>query len=138
MPASPLLWNLAARVPVPIAGAALHRLGLSALHAGAFSAAERLFERAAERYRADLSVESLARLRVHQRIARLRARGQRDPERVVEVERQLYLLRTIESLDPPFAPIDAARLLASWAQDAPGAIARAVPARILPLERKPS
>jgi hypothetical protein len=116
-----LLWELAARVPAPLSGPALHRLGLSALYAGRHDAADRLFERAALRYREELSVEPLARLRVHQRIARLRAGGRFDPERAVEIERQLYRLNSIEALEPPHTLIDAGRLLATWSDTEPSA-----------------
>ena len=114
MPSFSLLWKLAASLPDPLDGAMFHRLGLAALHAGCCREADALFERAARRYRADLAVEPLARLRAHQSIARARDGGDADPARALEIERQLYRLRTIESLEPPFALIDACHLLASW------------------------
>jgi hypothetical protein len=110
------LWNFVARLPLPLHGAGLHRLGLWALHAECAGAADRIFERAAAGYRAELEVEALARLRVHQHIARLRENGSRDPDAMLDVERRLYRLATIESLHPPFACVDAGRLLASWSQ----------------------
>lgn len=119
MPWTRLLVKLAARFPLPLDGAALHRMGLAAMHAGRFPDADALFERAASRYRADLNVEPLARLRAHQAIARVRSSGRDEPERLLEVERQLYRLRTIEALDPPHELVDAGRLLASWHPESP-------------------
>jgi hypothetical protein len=114
MPVFSLLWKMAARLPALLDGRALHRMGLAALHGGCCREADALFERAAGRYRADLAVEPLARLRAHQGIARFRAGRRADPGGALEIERQLYRLRTIESLEPPHALIDSSRLLASW------------------------
>ena len=73
-------------------------------------------------YRHEIEVEALARLRAHQAIARLRAQcACSDPQQVLEIERRLYRLRTIEDLEPPFALIDAGRLLAGWTARDPGA-----------------
>jgi len=66
-----VLLHLAERLPLPSRSHA-HRAGLHAL-AGASRARERLFECAARSYRRDLDVERLARVRVHQLIARHRA-----------------------------------------------------------------
>lgn len=115
----PLLCHIAARVPLGFDGRALHRLGLASLHAGRCAEADALFERAAKRYRHDIEVEALARLRAHQGIARLRASQVHDPQQVLELERRLYRLRTIEELEPPFALIDAGRLLAAWSSRTP-------------------
>jgi hypothetical protein len=128
---STTLWNLAAKLPLPLHGAGLHRLGLWALHAGSADAADRIFERAALRYREELTVEPLARVRVHQHIARLRAADARDPDAMLEVERRLYRLGTIESLEPPFPCVDAGRLLASWAHTASPMSRRTIPALAL-------
>ena len=130
------VWNVASLTPLPLDGAAHHRVALEAMHAGCFRAADRLFERAARCYREEVSVEPLARLRTHQAIARLRASARPEPERLLEVERQLYRLRTIESLEPPFALIDAGRLLASWNPEA--AAPRLVPtiARLVPRDSR--
>ena len=119
MPFIMLLCRIAARVPLPLQGRTLHRLGLSSLHAGREAEADALFERAAMRYRQEIEVEALARLRAHQGIARLRAGAVPDPQQVLEVERRLYRLRTIEELEPPFALIDAGRMLAAWSGSAP-------------------
>jgi hypothetical protein len=109
---------LATRVPRAFRGAVLHRWGLMAAHRGAHAQADRLFERAAERYRAELAVEPLARLRVHQRIvAALALDGsERDGERCLEIERMLTRLDRIERLEPPFDLVEAHTLLATWRQ----------------------
>ncbi|HTM57619.1 MAG TPA: hypothetical protein VL123_04315 [Candidatus Udaeobacter sp.] len=120
MPSLSLLWKLAALAPAPLDGAWFHRMGLAAMYAGCPAEADRLFERGARRYREEIRVEPLARLRAHQEIARLRSSSHADPGRVLEVERLLYRLRRIESLEPPHALIDAGRLLASWNDDAAG------------------
>ena len=121
MPSLSLLWKLTALTPAPFDGAWFHRMGLAALHAGCPSEADRLFERGARRYREEIRIEPLARLRAHQEIARVQSSSHVDPRRVLEVERLLYRLRTIESLEPPHAMIDAGRLLASWNDDSRGA-----------------
>lgn len=115
----PLLCRLAARLPLGLRGRTLHRLGLAALHAHRWSEADALFDRAALRYREEIEVEALARVRAHQGIAQLRASAVQDPQQILEVERRLYRLRSIEALEPPFALIDAGRLLAAWAPHAP-------------------
>jgi hypothetical protein len=111
---NPLFCRIAASLPLGLEGHTLHRLGLASLHAGRWREADTLFERAAQRYRREIEVEALARLRAHQGIAQLRSSQVQDPQQVLEVERRLYRLRTIESLEPPFALIDAGRLLAAW------------------------
>ena len=131
------VWNVASHTPLPFDGAAHHRMALEAMHARCFGAADRLFERAARRYREEISVEPLARLRAHQAMARLRACARPEPERLLEVERQLYRLRTIESLEPPFALIDAGRLLASWNPDASASRARPAIMRLAPRDPGP-
>lgn len=110
------LWFLATRVPRFFSGAALHRWGLEAVAAREYAAAERLFEAGAERYRSELAVEPLARLRAHQLIGRVRAGSHLDgeSEAILEVERVLSRLERIESLDPPFELIEAHALLATW------------------------
>lgn len=110
------MLRLATRMPRFFDGATLHRAALMAAHQGDAALADRLFEHAVERYRRDLAVESLARLRVHQKMVRVRAR--RDPEceagMSLEVERMLTHLSTIESLEPPFVRVDARAMLAGW------------------------
>jgi hypothetical protein len=68
-----VLWHLASRLPAAFSGAFLHRSALSASAVGRFALAQRLYEAAAERYRQDLAVEALARLRTHQMITRVRS-----------------------------------------------------------------
>ena len=113
---SPLTWQIALRLPALFPGTALHRAGLEANAAGAFPVSVALFERAARRYRACLEVEALARLRVHQLIARARANGEprREGPLGLEVEQRLARLERIEALEPPFDLVPAGRLLASW------------------------
>ena len=119
MPGSCALWKFANRCPawLPVRGATFHRLGLGALHGGDYASADALFERAALRYREELEVESLARVRAHQGIARYRAQGRGDMERVLEIERQLYRLSSIESREPPVGLLDAGRMLALWSSN---------------------
>jgi hypothetical protein len=110
-----IVWFIGLAVPDCFSGAALHRAALAAAHRKEPSWAARLFERAALRYRAELRVEPLARLRVHQEIVRLRALGSlADIERCLEVERALTRLDRIETLEPPFDLVDARTLLATW------------------------
>jgi hypothetical protein len=99
-------------------GAHLHRAALAALHGGRYQVAERLFESAALRYRRELEVEPLARLRVHQLMAHVLAHpdSDSDVEACLEVERRLCLLESIESLEPPFARVDARTMLGNWIQ----------------------
>jgi hypothetical protein len=114
---SDLVLNLLERVPVLLDGRTLHRAGLRALAAGDPARARRMFACAALRYRRELRVEALARVRVHQLIAAARAGG--DPEDALEVEWRLRRLDTIEALDAPHARIDARRLMAAWDEAAP-------------------
>jgi hypothetical protein len=110
------LWLLATRIPRAFSGASLHRWALEALHASEYPTADRLFEAGAIRYRAELAVEPLARLRIHQLIARVRSMDhpERESETVLEIERLLSHLSRIESLAPPFELVEAHSLLATW------------------------
>ena len=114
-----LPWKIALVVPGLFAGAAFHRAALAAVQRREFALAERLFERAASRYRAELRVEPLARLRVHQEIARLRAlqHPHVDTARCLEVERALTRLDLIEALESPFELVEAKSVLATWLSD---------------------
>jgi hypothetical protein len=125
---TPLIWQLAVRIPRLFSGRALHRAGLHATAAAAYPVAEALFERAATHYRVDLEVESLARLRVHQLIARARAAGVcgREQDLSLEVEQRLTRLDTIESLAAPFELVPARRLLAAWMRRSEPAVASPV------------
>lgn len=118
------LLLLARHLPVLFDGAGLHRAALAEMNRGCWPEADRLFEMAVARYRADVQVEALARLRVHQLIARVRAGGAADseaPERVLEVDRRLCRLQRIESLEAPFEFVEARTLLCSWQPDAANA-----------------
>ena len=111
------LLPLAHHLPVLFDGAGLHRAALHEMTRGRFARAERLFESAAARYRAEVQVEPLARLRVHQLIARVRsgALGETQAgQAVLEVDRRLCRLDRIESLAAPFPFVEARTLLVSW------------------------
>lgn len=116
---SRVFWfaGVAARRLFP--GHLLHRAALWAAWDGAFPDADRLFEAAAGRYRLDLDLVPLARLRVHQAMARARSssRRGRDTEQCLDVERRLCRLERLEAPWPPFPLVDAATLLASWLDD---------------------
>jgi len=118
---SPMLLSFATHFPSAFSGLALHRAALLAMSRGSLEAAERLFERAAEHYRRDVMVEALARLRVHQLIARVRAgaRPAQESAMALDVERRLCRLGQIESLEFPFEPVEARSLLGRWAATVP-------------------
>jgi hypothetical protein len=88
-------------------GEALHRAALEASHAGEHRVAERLFTAAGRAYRRELELLPLARLRVHQLIARAEA------DAGPEIERRLERLEDIESPIPPFELVPAASLRTS-------------------------
>ena len=114
------LLPLAHHLPVLFDGAGLHRAALHELAHGRFGPAERLFESAAARYRTEVQVEPLARLRIHQLIARVRSGALTETESsqaVLEVDRRLCRLDRIESLAAPFPFVEARTLLASWLED---------------------
>lgn len=100
--------------------------------------AEALLERAAAHYRIDLEVEALARLRVHQLIARSRAAGvpHRDEALSLEIEQRLTRMEWIEPLNAPFDLVPARLLLATWTLEprtpSPDRIAPAGPGHRLP------
>jgi len=108
----PIIRSFAITFPGLFSGRALHHAALHAVIAGDPGAAEVLFERAAERYRLELEVEALARLRVHQLVTRARAAGEpgREAELLLESAQRLARLGQIESFDPPFAMIPASGL----------------------------
>jgi hypothetical protein len=104
------------------AGEYLHLAGLHAFTAREHETAIRLFEGAALRYRETLRTEPLARVRVHQLMARACAAGGWISPLSLEVDRALTRLDWIESPEPPFALVPAHVLLASWLEGAePGA-----------------
>ena len=96
------------------AGEYLHLAGLHAYSAGEHETAIRLFEGAAARYREALETESLARVRVHQLMARACVAGGWSSPLSLDVDRALTRLERIESPEPPFALVPAHVLLASW------------------------
>jgi hypothetical protein len=114
----PRFWAIACRVPFLFRGDALHRAALMLVFQRRFELADRLFEAAAHRYRAELEIPSLARLRVHQLIARAQAAREKGREAalelVAEIERRLSRLEDLEDLAPPFAMIDADDGPARW------------------------
>ena len=111
-----LTLPMARHLPSLFSGPGLHRAALLALANARYDLADRLFERAAYRYRIEIMVEPLARLRVHQLIGRLRAETVADPDGLLarDGERRLSRLQRIESLEAPFELMDARLLLAGW------------------------
>ena len=102
--------------PRLVSGAALHRRALAELARESYDSAERWFEAAAEIYRRELHIEPLARLRVHQLMGRVHARGGAGGEtgELLEIVRRLNRLDRLERLEPPFEPCDARLVLAEW------------------------
>jgi hypothetical protein len=96
------------------AGEYLHLAGLRAFSARKYETAILLFEGAALRYREALKTEPLARVRVHQLMARACAGGGWMCPLSLDVDRALTRLEWIESPEPPFALVPAHALLASW------------------------
>lgn len=124
----PLLGRLATTLPWGFSGAAIHRTGLEAFHREDYALALEIFEQAGLAYRREVEVQSLARLRVHEMMARVRkGRPNAAPgtlpldvrgSLILETERRLARLHTIESLAPPFTVVDARELLATWYAEA--------------------
>ena len=111
-------WAIAIHCPSAFSGGSLHRAGLAAAAAGEFSLADRLFETAGLRYRADLMVPALARLRVHQLMARAEACFESDHDAALEhsseIARRLQTLDVIEDPAPPFRLLAARDLIPVW------------------------
>jgi len=116
-----MLRHLARRVitrfhACPIPGTWYHRRGLTALAAGEPREAVAWFGAAVARYRRELAVESLARLRVHELMAR--ARTLPDPAgestALIEIVRRLNRLDRLERLSAPHELADARVVLADW------------------------
>jgi hypothetical protein len=118
VPVSPLLRKLAVLAPGLFPAAQLHRLGLAALAASDTRVADALLERAALACRAEYDMERLARVRVHQLMARALGEVSADTEASSRVERALSRLERIESIESPFEMLDARRALASWVSPA--------------------
>lgn len=116
-----LLLRLA---PAIVPGAVLHRRALEATAAGRASEAERFYECAARRYRSELAVEPLARLRVHQAMTRARACNDPGAESamLLGIVQSLNKLDQLEALQAPFDLADARQVLALWlGEEAAGA-----------------
>ena len=105
--------------PALLPAATWHRRGLAAAANGWHADADRWFEAAAAGYRRSLSIEPLARLRVHQSMVRARAEGDtmREAEQMLTIVRGLNRLDQLESFDAPHALLDAREVLASWLDD---------------------
>ena len=103
-----------------VRGRTLHRRALAAAASGAHADAEQWFEAAAARYRKELQVEPLARLRVHQLMVRARAASSsaREAEMMLEIVRGLNRLDRLESFSVPYDLCDARAVLSSWIGDA--------------------
>jgi hypothetical protein len=115
------LSDFASRVlPAIASGHACHLRALAAAARGDRAAAERWFALAVERYRRDLSIEPLARLRVHELMVGARpAAGEPATEpsgQMVEIVRRLNRLDRLESLDFPHELADARTVLATWVE----------------------
>jgi hypothetical protein len=113
------LADLASRyLPAYASGNACHLRALAAAARGDSRAAERWFALAIARYRRDLAVEPLARLRVHELMLGVRPGGGEpttDASGVmVEIVRRLNRLDRLEALDFPHELADARTVLAAW------------------------
>jgi len=97
-------------------GTELHHAALEAVALGRWKLAAVRFEAAALRYRRDIEVEALARLRVHEQMAQVLAGADPAHEAALEVEiaRRLCQLDRIESLAAPFDLVEARELLGTW------------------------
>jgi hypothetical protein len=126
---SRVLWLAGMTAPRFFSGRLLHQAALWAAWEGAYPEADRLFEAAAGRYQVGFHVVPLARLRVHQAMARARAPGPdaHAGERHLDVERRLCRLERIEAPWPPFPLVDAPSLLATWLDDQAALIGDAIP-----------
>jgi hypothetical protein len=116
-----LLSDLASRhLPALASGTACHHRALAAAARGDMLTAERWFEFAIARYRRDLAVESLARLRIHQLMLGARPGGGEPVTEssgvMVEIVRRVNRLDRLEALDFPFELADARTVLAGWAE----------------------
>jgi len=114
---APLAYQAALRLHPHLGpGQWFHRRGLEAFSAGDAVAAGRWFELAALRYRDELAVEKLARVRVHQLMARARVGSSVAAESaaMIEIVRRLNRLDLLERLESPYELADARVVLADW------------------------
>jgi len=115
------LADLASRwLPALASGEACHRRALTAAARGDRAAAQRWFALAVARYRRDLAVEPLARLRVHELMVGARPAGGEPATDaagvMVEIVRRLNRLDRLETLDFPHGLADARSVLAGWVE----------------------
>jgi len=113
----PLVYQAASRLHPSLGhGRWLHARGLQAFSDGDTASAERWFELAALRYREELAVEALARVRVHQLMARARSAhsGAAESAAMIEIVRRLNRLDLLERLRSPYELADARVVLADW------------------------
>ncbi len=109
--------QLAVHAPAGLVpGQLLHHGALTAAASGRYAAAERGFEAAVRAYRRSLDVEALARLRVHQRMARARAAHDpvREAEMMLEIVRGVNRLDRLESFRAPHEKKNARTVLSEW------------------------
>ena len=114
---APLVYQAASRLfPRLCQGSRFHQQGLATFAAGDPDSAERWFELAALRYREELAVEPLARVRVHQLMARASAMdsGSAEASAMIEIVRRLNRLDRLERLAAPYELADARVVLADW------------------------
>ena len=116
----PALRVVSRFLPHLASGRVLHQRALAAHAAGAAAEAERWFEAAVTFYREELAIEALARLRVHQLMARASAgsAGPVEGTAMIEIVRRLNRLDQLETLEPPFELVDARTVLARWIEHA--------------------
>jgi hypothetical protein len=117
---APLLDLASRSIALLGSGETCHRRALGAAARGDRVAAERWFARAIERYRQDLAVEPLARLRVHELMVGARPGCGEPPTDaasvMVEIVRRLNRLDRLETLDFPHGLADARSVLAGWVE----------------------
>ena len=116
----PALRVVSRVLPEVASGRALHRRALAAFAVRDDGNAERWFGAAAAMYRLELNVEPLARLRVHQLMARARAdrTGAGESAAMIEIVRRLNRLDRLEMLEAPFELADARTVLTQWIEQA--------------------
>jgi transposase InsO family protein len=113
----PLVYQAASRLHPQVGhGRWFHLRGLQAFSDGDTVGADRWFELAALRYREELTVEALARVRVHQLMARARSAdsGAAESAAMIEIVRRLNRLDLLERLRSPYELADARVVLADW------------------------
>jgi len=117
----PFVLDVASRwLPALAPGEVCHHRALAAAARGDHAAAERWFGRAIARYRRNLAVEPLARLRVHELMIGVRPGGGEPVTEaggvMVEIVRRLNRLDRLETLEFPHGLADARSVLAGWVE----------------------